>query len=50
MFNKLKHPLVWIDMEMTGLRLGHDKTIEIAVLLSNGGLQSSSPLHEIYLR
>ncbi|TFK20783.1 ribonuclease H-like protein, partial [Coprinopsis marcescibilis] len=32
-------PLVWVDLEMTGLKIGHDKIIEVAVLITNGNLE-----------
>ncbi|KAH6913950.1 oligoribonuclease, partial [Coprinopsis sp. MPI-PUGE-AT-0042] len=32
-------PLVWIDLEMTGLAVGKDKIIEVAVLITNGNLE-----------
>ena len=35
----LRAPLVWIDLEMTGLKLGKDKIIEIACLVSDGDLK-----------
>jgi len=34
----LKDPIVWIDLEMTGLDLKKDKIIEIAVVITNGHL------------
>ncbi|KAF8067293.1 Rexo2 [Scenedesmus sp. PABB004] len=36
---KLKEPLVWIDLEMTGLDLDKDTIIEIAVLVTDGDLR-----------
>lgn len=36
----LHDPLVWIDLEMTGLELEKDTIIEIAVLVSDGKLQT----------
>ncbi|XP_065342978.1 oligoribonuclease, mitochondrial isoform X2 [Cloeon dipterum] len=35
-----KHPLVWIDLEMTGLDLEKDKILEIACLLTDGELNN----------
>ncbi len=35
---RLKNPLVWVDLEMTGLDVEKDQIIEIAVLLSDGDL------------
>lgn len=36
--NAVRDELVWIDCEMTGLDLGSDKLIEIAVLVTDGEL------------
>lgn len=36
--NAVRDELVWIDCEMTGLDLGSDKLIEIAVLVTDGDL------------
>ena len=36
----LKDPLIWIDMEMTGLNLKKDVTIEIAVVVTDGSLET----------
>jgi oligoribonuclease len=36
--NAVRHELVWIDCEMTGLDLGSDKLIEIAVLVTDAEL------------
>ena len=36
----LKDPIVWIDLEMTGLDLSRDKIIEIAVVLTDGHLKN----------
>ncbi|KAJ3182763.1 hypothetical protein HDU87_008102 [Geranomyces variabilis] len=33
-----RDPIVWIDLEMTGLDLGKDQIIEIAVLITDGDL------------
>eukprot|EP00798_Chlamydomonas_sp_ICE-L_P007753 gene7753-935_t len=35
---KLKNPLVWIDLEMTGLEPDKDTILEIAVIVSDGNL------------
>ena len=32
----LKDPIIWIDMEMTGLDIKKDQTIEIAVVVTDG--------------
>lgn len=32
-------PLVWVDCEMTGLDIAHDRIIEIAVIITDGRLQ-----------
>ncbi|KAJ3321024.1 Oligoribonuclease, mitochondrial [Boothiomyces sp. JEL0866] len=34
----LKNPLVWIDLEMTGLDLKKDKIIELACIITDGDL------------
>ncbi|KAL0049368.1 hypothetical protein WJX82_000549 [Trebouxia sp. C0006] len=34
-----KQPLVWVDLEMTGLDLQKDKVIEIACLITDGRLR-----------
>ncbi|KAL0034292.1 hypothetical protein WJX77_007526 [Trebouxia sp. C0004] len=34
-----KQPLVWVDLEMTGLNLQNDKVIEIACLITDGQLR-----------
>jgi oligoribonuclease len=34
----LKNPIVWIDLEMTGLDSNKDQIIEIAVILTDGQL------------
>jgi oligoribonuclease len=34
----LKAPLIWIDLEMTGLNLEKDRIIEIAVIVTDGAL------------
>ena len=31
-----KNPLIWIDLEMTGLNLEKDQVIEIAVIVTDG--------------
>jgi oligoribonuclease len=36
----LKDPIVWIDLEMTGLDLARDRIIEIAVVLTDGHLKN----------
>ncbi|XP_052181988.1 oligoribonuclease [Diospyros lotus] len=33
-----KLPLVWIDLEMTGLNIEHDRILEIACIITNGSL------------
>lgn len=35
---QLKNPLVWIDLEMTGLDIAKDTVIEIAVIVTDGDL------------
>uniref|UniRef100_A0A7S0RKY5 Exonuclease domain-containing protein n=1 Tax=Pyramimonas obovata TaxID=1411642 RepID=A0A7S0RKY5_9CHLO len=37
---KIKSPLVWIDLEMTGLDLEKDVILQIAVLITDGDLES----------
>jgi oligoribonuclease len=37
---KLQHPLIWIDLEMTGLNLEKDRIIEIAVIVTDGALST----------
>jgi oligoribonuclease len=37
---QFQDPLVWIDLEMTGLDVNKDAIIEIAVLVSDGGLDN----------
>jgi len=34
----LKEPLLWVDLEMTGLNLNRDQIIEVAAILTNGDL------------
>ena len=34
----IKDPMIWIDMEMTGLDLSKNQTIEIAVVVTDGNL------------
>ncbi|KAL7417797.1 ribonuclease H-like domain-containing protein [Mrakia frigida] len=41
--NKEDGPLVWVDCEMTGLELGKDRIIEMAVIVTDGDL---NPLDE----
>ena len=36
---ELKDPLIWIDMEMTGLDVSKERTIEIAVVVTDGSLE-----------
>ncbi len=35
-----ENPIVWIDLEMTGLNPDTDKILEIAVLITNGNLSN----------
>lgn len=37
--NMLKEPLVWIDCEMTGLKVGQDCLLEVAVIITDGQLK-----------
>ena len=37
----LTQPLVWMDLEMTGLDPDHDRILEIAVIVSDGSLSTS---------
>jgi oligoribonuclease (3'-5' exoribonuclease) len=37
---KLAKPLIWMDLEMTGLDTARDTIIEIACLVSDGALQT----------
>ena len=36
---EIKDPLIWIDMEMTGLNIETEQTIEIAVVVTDGALE-----------
>ena len=36
---QLEHPLVWVDLEMTGLDPDHDRIVEIAVIVTDGQLE-----------
>ena len=36
----IKDPLIWIDMEMTGLNIATEQTIEIAVVVTDGSLET----------
>ena len=36
--NYVNYPIVWIDLEMTGLDLNKDAIIEIAVAITDGDL------------
>lgn len=36
----MKHPLVWIDLEMTGLDVEHDLIVEIAAIVTDGALET----------
>lgn len=38
--NTIKNPIVWIDLEMTGLDYEHDDIVEIAVIITDGDLQT----------
>ena len=35
----LENPLVWVDLEMTGLDPDHDRIVEIAVIVTDGQLE-----------
>lgn len=35
----MDHPLVWVDLEMTGLEPERDVILEIAVIVTDGGLE-----------
>lgn len=35
----MEHPLVWVDLEMTGLDPDRDVVVEIAVLITDGSLE-----------
>ncbi|MDX9699429.1 MAG: oligoribonuclease [Rhodocyclaceae bacterium] len=35
-----KNHLIWLDMEMTGLEPDHDRILEIAVVITDGNLQT----------
>lgn len=37
---ELKNPLVWIDLEMTGLDIEHHAVIEVACLITDGDLET----------
>lgn len=37
---RLKHPLVWIDLEMTGLEIENDRILEIACIITDGKLDT----------
>ena len=39
-FKVLKSPLIWIDLEMTGLDIKKDQIIEIAVIVTDGSLNT----------
>lgn len=36
---QLANPLVWVDLEMTGLDADHDRIVEIAVIITDGSLE-----------
>lgn len=36
---RLQQPLVWVDLEMTGLDPDRDRIVEIAVIVTDGGLE-----------
>ena len=36
----MNQPIVWIDLELTGLNPKTDKIIEIAIIISDGQLQN----------
>lgn len=37
----LKHPLLWVDLEMTGLDVSRDTILEVAAVLTSGCLEKS---------
>lgn len=38
--SSLNQPLIWIDLEMTGLNIKKDQIIEIAVIITDGNLET----------
>ncbi len=43
-------PLIWVDMEMTGLDPDHDRVIEVAVVVTDAGLDviAEAPVYAIH--
>ena len=37
----MQQPLIWIDLEMTGLDVEHDAILEIAVIVTDGNLENA---------
>ncbi len=38
MQDKIKDPLIWVDLELTGLNIKSDSILEIAVVVTSGDL------------